>query len=97
MGELENEMWEVRGDIKKCANEWITIEDNWGPIHWDPERNFEVHASELSSQGTRKLVCISTDPSKPSPGARASTEKQEAISMCGDSLKRYLGLEGQRF
>ena len=36
VGELENEMWEVRGDIKKCANEWITIEDNWGPIHWDP-------------------------------------------------------------
>ena len=62
-----------------------------------PERNFEVHASKLSSQGTRKLVCISTGPSKPSPGARASTEKQEAISMCGDSLWRYLRLEGQRF
>ena len=42
-------------------------------------------------------MCLSTDPSKSSSGARASTEKQEAISMCGDSLRRYLGLERQRF
>lgn len=35
VGELENETWEVTGVIKKCVNEWIIIEDNWGPIHWD--------------------------------------------------------------
>ena len=53
-----------------------------------PERNFEVHASELSLQGTEKLVCISIDPGKPSPGARASTENRKPLAclgtVCGD-------------